>query len=176
MPAKTEVAPKATFDTDDKRAQYARLVAFNHAIRVKLVKKSDADVNTVSDAILSKALDELSNGNMLDGKEGIELIKKLTQDGAEDENVAKRGLTTAYAQEVRPFIRRKKLSPSFGRRSSARKPKEEKTDGKKPAAKKAPAKKAAAAKKEPAAKAEVKSVPRDNGEDAGNGEEAAQES
>jgi len=121
--AKTEVAEKATFVTDDKRAQYARLVVFNFAVKEKLVKKGDADVNSVSDSVLSKAADSLVGGNMLDGKEGIELIQALTKAGATDEKVAKRGLTTAYAQEVRPFLRRKMLAPSFGRRS---KPKAEK--------------------------------------------------
>lgn len=128
MAAKTQVAEKTTFDTDDKRAQYARLVAFNYAVKAKLVKKGDADVNSVADSVLAKACDDLAGGNMLDGPGGIELITDLSKAGATDENVAKRGLTKAYAQEVRPFLRRKTLAPSFGRRSKpkAEKPKAEK--------------------------------------------------
>lgn len=138
MARKTEVAAKATFTTDDKRAMYARLIVFNHGVAEKIISK-DKDVNSATDAELSKACDSLVNGNMLEGKEGIELIQKLTMKGATDEKVAKRGLTTAYAQEVRPFLRRKALAASFGRRS---KPKAEK-----PAAeKKAPAKKESAKK------------------------------
>lgn len=133
MPTKTEVAKKATFDTDDKRAQYARLVCFNQALKSKLAKKSEHDVNSVPNSVLAQAADELADGNMLDGKEGIEVIQALSKNGATDENVAKRGLTTAYAQEVRPFLRRKALAPSFGRRSKPRKPKEEKAEGKKKA-------------------------------------------
>lgn len=130
MAAKTEVAPKATFNTDDKRAQYARLVAFNHAVAEKMVKKGTEDVNSVSESILTKAVDSLTGGNMLDGKEGIDLIIKLTKAGAEDPKVAERGLTTAYAQEVRPFLRRKTLSAKFGRRAGERKPREKKAEKK----------------------------------------------
>lgn len=143
MAASTEVAAKATFDTDDKRAQYARLVAFNFAVKDKMVKKGDADVNSVSNTVLTKAVDALADGNILAGKEGIELIQEMSKAGATDENVAKRGLTTAYAQEVRPFIRRKTLAPSFGRRA---KPKAEKTDEQKKAEADAKAKKAGAKK------------------------------
>jgi hypothetical protein len=53
---------------------------------------------------------------MLDGADGITLIQELTKKGATDEKVAKRGLTTAYAQEVRPFIKRLQLADAFGRR------------------------------------------------------------
>lgn len=155
MAASTEVAKKATFDTDDKRAQYARLVVFNFAVKDKLVKKGDVDVNSVSNAVLTKAVDALADGNMLGGKEGIELIQNLTKAGATDEKVAKRGLTTAYAQEVRPFIRRKTLAPAFGRRS---KPKVEKTDAQKKADAKAK-EKAKASGKKTGGKAPAKAAP-----------------
>lgn len=124
-----EVATKATFGVDDKRAQYARLVIFNWGVREKSIAKSK-DVNSASNSEIEKAGKALVAGNMLDGKDGIVLIQELSKAGATDENVAKRGLTTAYAQEVRPFLRRLMLSDSFGRRSGARKPKAEAaTDG-----------------------------------------------
>lgn len=119
-----EVASKATFGVDDKRAQYARLVVFNFGVKEKTIAKGK-DVNSASNSELEKAGKALVSGNMLDGKEGIELIQELSKAGATDENVAKRGLTTAYAQEVRPFLRRLMLADTFGRRSGARKKAEE---------------------------------------------------
>lgn len=145
MPPKTEVAKKATFDTDDKRAQYARLAVLNHGIREKLIPKG-TDVNAATSAQLTKAVDSLAGGNLLDGPGGIELIQELTKAGATDENVAKRGLTRAYAMEVRPFIRRKTLSPNFGRRS-------------KPRAEKPAAEKKAASGKKGSASSSKKSAP-----------------
>lgn len=117
---------KATFDTDDKRAQYARLIVFNFAKSKdsKVKVPSGADVNSVSDTVLTAAGKELVGGNMIQGADGLSLISSLSKDGAEHPLVAKRGLTKAYSAEVRPFLRRLKLAPGFGRRSSARKPKE----------------------------------------------------
>jgi hypothetical protein len=110
-----EAATSATFGVDDKRAQYARLIVFNYAVKTKAATK-DKDVNSVSNTVLEKAGKELNGGNMLDGKPGIELIQDLSQKGATDTKVAERGLTTAYAQEVRPFLKRLQFADSFGRR------------------------------------------------------------
>lgn len=115
MPPKIEAAKAATFTTDDKRAQYARLVVFNHGVAEKIISK-DKDVNTVSATDLQKAYKSLTGGTLLQGKDGVELISKLSKKGATDPKVAERGLTTAYAQEVRPFIMRGTLSETFGRR------------------------------------------------------------
>lgn len=105
---------RATFDTDDKRAQYARLVIFNFAKSKasNVAVPSGADVNTVSAAVLTKAGKELVGGNMIKGADGLDLIMKLSQDGS----TTGRPLTKAYAAEVRPFLKRLKLSESFGRR------------------------------------------------------------
>lgn len=113
---------KATFDTDDKRAQYARLVVFNFAKsnKSKATVGKDVDVNSVSNAILSQAGVELAGGTLLKGADGLDLIMGLTKAGAEDAKVKERGLTKAYAAEVRPFLYRLKLAPSFGRRSKAK--------------------------------------------------------
>jgi hypothetical protein len=127
-----ETAEKATFGVDDKRAQYARLVVFNYGVQEKKIGKN-RDVNSATNTELERAGLLLVSGNLLNGKEGIELIQKLTKDGATDEKVAERGLTTAYAQEVRPFLRRLQLADAFGRRSRA-KPKEEEGNGEEPAA------------------------------------------
>lgn len=135
MAKKTEVAAKATFDTDDKRAQYALLAVFNHGVAEKIIAKTKA-LADATHAELEKAWASLAKGNLLDGKEGIELIQKLTKANALDENVAKRGLTTAYAQEVRPFLRRGTLAPSFGRRSKPKAEKPAKDEAKKESAKK----------------------------------------
>lgn len=143
MPPKTEAAKTATFTTDDKRAQYARLVVFNHGVKSKLIGK-DKDVNSVSAGDLQKAFKDLTGGNLLDGKDGIALIQALSKSGS----TTGRELTVAYAQEVRPFIRRGTLSATFGRRG---KPKAEKP---------------AAAKKESDAK------PESNGAAAGEGDDA----
>lgn len=121
---------KATFDTDNKMAQYARLVVFNYAKKnakaLKITVPKDADVNSVSESILAKAALDLAGGNMLSGAEGLELISSLTKSGATDPKVAERGLTKAYAAEVRPYLRRARLAPQFARRSApkAAKPKE----------------------------------------------------
>ena len=105
---------KATFDTDDKRAQYARLIVFNFAKSKdsKASVKAGADVNSVSDSVLSQAGKELAGGTLIKGADGLDLIMKLSKDGS----TTGRPLTKAYAAEVRPFIRRLKLAPAFGRR------------------------------------------------------------
>jgi len=122
MARKIEVAKQATFDTDDKRAQYARLVVFNHGVGAKLIPKTK-DVNSATNAELSKAVNDLAGGTLIEGKDGIELIQKLSAKGS----TTGRALTVAYAQEVRPFIKRKTLSAAFGRRKGERKPKAEGT-------------------------------------------------
>lgn len=123
-PRAVQAADKATFGVDDKRAQYARLVVFNYAVKQKHVAK-DSDVNSVSNASLEKAGKELGGGNMLSGADGLALIGDLSKKGATDPKVADRGLTKAYAAEVRPFIKRLQFSDSFGRRSGQRKAKTE---------------------------------------------------
>lgn len=119
---KVETASDITLGVDDKRAQYARLVVFNYGVSQKLIGK-DKDVNSVSKGDLSKAFKSLVGGNLLDGKGGIEFIQSMSSKGATDAKVAERGLTTAYAQEVRPFIRRGQLSDAFGRRGKKAEPK-----------------------------------------------------
>lgn len=113
---RVEIAESPTFETDDKRAQYARLAVWNHAINLDIIKKT-VSVNSISEANLEKAWKDLTGGNYLEGPDGIETIMRLTKNGAEDTRVVERGLTKAYAQEVRPFIRRGLLSPYFGRRN-----------------------------------------------------------
>lgn len=115
MPRGQEVAKKATFGHDDKRAQYARLVVFNHGVKTKLISK-DRDVNSATNAELEKAGKDLTGGNLLEGPGGIEVIQALSKKGS----TTGRELTKAYAQEVRPFLRRLALSDSFGRRSKPR--------------------------------------------------------
>lgn len=115
MPQRIEAAKQATFETDDKRAQYARLAVFNHGVSEKIISK-DADVNSVKPAEMQKAFKSLVSGTLLEGKDGITLIQKLTKANATDPKVAERGLTVAYAQEVRPFLKKGLLSPNFGRR------------------------------------------------------------
>jgi hypothetical protein len=122
-PREAIVTPeKATFDTDDKRAQYARLVIFNFAKSKDSKAKvpSGADVNSVSDAVLTSAGKELVNGNMIKGADGLDFIMSLSKDGS----TTGRPLTKAYAAEVRPFLRRLKLAPEFSRRGGSRKAKE----------------------------------------------------
>jgi hypothetical protein len=118
MPPKTEVAKQATFTTDDKRAQYARLIVVNYGLQQKLIPKGTA-VDAVKAADMQKAFKELVGGNLLDGKDGIALIQKLSKNGSTTGNE----LTVAYAQEVRPFIRRGTLSATFGRRGKKAEPK-----------------------------------------------------
>lgn len=113
---RVEIAESPTFETDDKRAQYARLAVWNHGLEQKMWGK-DVAVNVVTEANLEKAWKDLTGGNYLEGPDGIETIMRLTKNGAEDTRVVERGLTKAYAQEVRPFIRRGLLSPYFGRRN-----------------------------------------------------------
>lgn len=110
---KKEVPSAITF-MDDKRAQYARLVVFNYARDNKGTYgvKADHDVNSVPQSILLKAAKDLAGGNMLNGKEGLELIKTYSANGS----TTGRALTDAYASEVRPFIRKLQLSEKFGRR------------------------------------------------------------
>lgn len=118
--AKTFRADKATFGVNDKRAQYARLVAFNHGVKEKMIPK-DADVNEVSNSLIEKAGKSLCEGNFLDGPEALTLISNLTQKGS----TTGRPLTAAYAAEVRPFLKRMQFADSFGNRSKGRKRKEE---------------------------------------------------
>lgn len=127
MARTVEKASSATFVTDDKRAQYARLAVLNFGKSEKIIGK-DVEVNAASEGDLQKAFSRLVGGTLLEGKEGIELIQQLTKAGATDAKVAERGLTVAYAQEVRPFLKRGLLAPSFGRRSKpkAEKPAEDK--------------------------------------------------
>lgn len=116
-----EKPSKASFETDDKRAQYARLVVFNYARKnqkaLKITVAKDADVNSIANSVLSTAAVALAGGNELSGTEGIDLIIGLTKAGATDPKVSERGLTKAYAAEVRPFLRRARLAPQFARRS-----------------------------------------------------------
>lgn len=121
--AKTFRAEKATFGVDDKRAQYARLVVFNHGVAEKLIPK-DADINEVSNAQIEKAGKALAGGNLLDGPEALELIQKLTAKGS----TTGRPLTLAYAAEVRPFLKRLQFSDSFGNRSKGKKKAEKAED------------------------------------------------
>jgi hypothetical protein len=113
---------KATFDTDDKRAQYARLIIFNFAKSrdSKAKVPSGADVNSVSAAVLTAAGKEFVNGNMIKGADGLDLIMQYSKDGS----TTGRPLTKAYAAEVRPFLKRLKLAPAFGRRGGTRTKKE----------------------------------------------------
>lgn len=110
---KREVPTAITF-MDDKRAQYARLVVFNYARDNKGTYglKAEHDVNSIPQATLLKAVKDLAGGNMLSGKEGLELIKTYSANGS----TTGRALTDAYASEVRPFIRKLQLSEKFGRR------------------------------------------------------------
>ncbi len=154
MPRGQEAAKKATFGQDDKRAQYARLVVFNHGVKQKIISK-DRDVNSVTNAELEKAGKDLVGGNMLDGPGGIEVIQSLSKKGS----TTGRELTKAYAQEVRPFVRRLQFSDSFGRRS---KPRAAKPATAKKAAKKSTAKKGGSASrssKQSAAPAEASQTP-----------------
>lgn len=111
MPPKIEAAKTATFVTDDKRAQYARLIVFNHGVKEKIISK-EKDVNSVSDTDLQKAFKSLNGGNLLEGKDGVALLMTLSKNGSTTGNP----LTLAYAQEVRPFLRKGLLSSQFGRR------------------------------------------------------------
>jgi hypothetical protein len=134
MARKIEAAKSATFTTDDKRAQYARLVVFNHGVEAKIIDKSKT-VETVGNGDLQKAFKSLNGGTLLEGKDGITEIMRLSGKGS----TTGRPLTTAYAQEVRPFIRKGTLAPTFGRRAGERKAKVEKA-APAPKAKAAPAK------------------------------------
>jgi hypothetical protein len=128
-----ETPAKASFGVDDKRAQYARLVVFNYAKKQKIASAGH-DVNSAPQSVIEKAGKELAGGTLLHGPDGLELITSLSKAGATDEKVAKRGLTAAYAAEVRPFIRRLQFSDGFGRRNKApAKPKAEKVKKEKPA-------------------------------------------
>lgn len=115
MPRGVEAAKKATFGVDDKRAQYARLIVFNYGVQEGKISK-DKDVNSATNAELEKVGKSLISGNMLEGPGGIEIIQGLSKNGSTTGNP----LTKAYAQEVRPFLRRLQLSDSFGRRSKPR--------------------------------------------------------
>lgn len=109
------IADEPTFVTDDKRAQYARLVVYNHGIKLGFYKK-DVTPNSVTPANLKRAWVDLVKGNYLEGSSGVEYIQNMSKNGADHPEVARRGLTRAYAQEVRPFIRKGFLAPTFGRR------------------------------------------------------------
>lgn len=115
-PAKKErEVPKEITFMDDKRAQYARLVVFNYVqdhAKDYGVKKGEHTVDTLPKATLLKAGKDLAGGNMLDGKDGLELIKTYSANGS----TTGRALTDAYASEVRPFIRKLQFSEKFGRR------------------------------------------------------------
>jgi hypothetical protein len=113
---RVEIADKPTFETNDKRAQYARLAVWNHGLEMGYYGK-DITVNVVSESNLERAWKDLTGGNYLEGPDGVGTISRLTRNGAEDKSVQERGLTAAYAQEVRPFIRRGLLSSYFGRRN-----------------------------------------------------------
>ena len=152
MPRATEVAKKATFTADDKRGQYARLVAFNHGVKEKIIAKTK-DVNSATNTEIEKAGKSLAGGNLLDGPDGIALITALSKSGATDDNVKKNGLTKAYAQEVRPFIRRLQFAPSFGRRGKKAAPKEAKASAGKKGTKASKAKAAPAEAAAPVADA-----------------------
>lgn len=111
---RVENATSATFDNDHKNAQYVRLVLFNYAVKQKMLK-GDADIN---DSGINKTLEKaglaILGGNLLEGKEGIEFIQSMTAKGS----TTGRPLTTAFASEVRPWLRRLKASDKFGRRVS----------------------------------------------------------
>jgi hypothetical protein len=127
-PREAIVTPdKATFDTDDKRAQYARLVIFNFAKSSKSKAKvaKGADVNSAPTSLFTQAGKELVGGNMIKGADGLDLIMSLSKDGS----TTGRPLTKAYAAEVRPFLRRLKLAPSFGRRGKKAAPAAENGSG-----------------------------------------------
>lgn len=112
---KTREVPDALNVMDDKRAQYARLVIFNYAKDTGAKKfgiKADDTVATVSDDVILKAGKELVGGNMLDGGDGLAFIQTYSANGS----TTGRALTTSYASEVRPFIRKLKVSAGFGRR------------------------------------------------------------
>lgn len=106
-------SPKAaTFDTNDKRAQYARLVVFNFGQSDGTIPKG-AEINEARNADLQKAWKAMVGGNYLEGPDGVAFIQKHSKKGS----TTGRELTTAYAAEVRPFIRRGELSEGFGRRT-----------------------------------------------------------
>lgn len=131
-----EPGSKATFTSEAKQAQYARLAAFNYAVKdakaLGITVDKSWDVNSVPNSVLEKAGHALAHSNLLHGAEGLELLSKLTEKGS----TTGRPLTKAYAQEVRPFIRRLEFSAYFGRKPRVVK---EKVEGEK----KAPVKKAA---------------------------------
>lgn len=112
--AKVREVPKEITFMDDKRAQYARLVTFNYARdnAKQFGVTKDHDVNSVPKSVIEKAAKALAGGNLLDGKDGLELIKTYSANGS----TTGRALTDAYASEVRPFIRKLQLSEQFGRR------------------------------------------------------------
>lgn len=112
---RVSIAEEVTFVTDDKRAQYARLVVYNHGIKLGFYKK-DVTPTSVTPANLKRAWEDLVKGNYLEGTMGVEYIQNMSKNGADHPEVARRGLTRAYAQEVRPFIRKGLLAPTFGRR------------------------------------------------------------
>lgn len=112
------IADEVTFVTNDKRAQYARLVVYNHGIKLGFYKK-DITPTSVTDANLKRAWEDLVKGNYLEGQDGVGYISQMSRNGADHAEVARRGLTHAYAQEVRPFIRKGLLAPTFGRRRKA---------------------------------------------------------
>ncbi len=159
MPGKkVEVAKKATFGVDDKRAQYVRLVAFNYAKAhtKKTGIKAEHEINTVPNAVLEKALTDLVDGNVLQGAEGLEIIAKYTAKGTPTGHA----LTAAYCAEVRPFLKRKQVADAFGHRGKGAK----KGDGKKkaPASTAKKSQKKGSPKKSRAAKAPVPAASKDD--------------
>lgn len=115
-PKVREVPTSLTFK-DDKRAQYARLVLFNaakgnpKAFGLKAADVGD-DPNEFSNEHLLIVGKALVGGTYLDGKAGLEFIQEHSANGS----TTGRALTTSYASEVRPFIRKLIVSESFGRR------------------------------------------------------------
>ena len=151
---KAVVIPEIT-STDDKRAQYARLVVFNHGVKSKIIGK-DQSVNEVKAAEFKAAFKDLVGGTYLHGKEGLEYIQAMTKAGSTTGNP----LTTAYASEVRPFLRQGKVADTFGRRGGLTEEEKAKREAEAKAAKdereKAKAEKKAIADAEKAEKAELK--------------------
>ena len=68
-----EPATSVTFGTDDKRAQYARLIVYNFGVSEGMIPKK-SDVNSVTNAQLERAALKLVGGTLIEGSEGIEYI------------------------------------------------------------------------------------------------------
>jgi len=107
---KVREVPHSLTKVDDKRAQYARLVIGNwiksNPKTVGLKAADVSDVHAISDKHILDAGKQLVGGNFLDGKEGLEFISEHSANGS----TTGRGLTQSYASEVRPFLRKLKVS------------------------------------------------------------------